>query len=323
MFEPLPCPAPWWKKCVLCVDDPHGPLMLAIASTLAGLAAPADPSCLAQCPKKSAIAGAWALSWLIVVATITAALSYWAQAQTNLYPAFTNFPPALVSRFWQASACSTAPAALRLIEHHCATSDTSTAVPAGSSATRAATTSAAASIADASRSCRVTCPCSVCWRRFCSAVRPLAAIKEAKHSLHVARSDTSGAGSAAGRHGLVPDLAVCLAFEPSPGDCPAAEHQRGPPVAQHPVGAEHGQRDQGGPDGCECLGNERGGHQGADRMTAQVMHVRAGPPEDHRLVMRGQRRVDHLGGNEAGQVEPRDRVRGEDRPRYGPAVRQD
>ena len=54
-------------------------------------------------------------------------------------------------------------------------------------------------------------------------------------------------------------------------------------------------------------------------MMAQVMHARAGPPEDRRLVMRGQRRVDHFGGNEAGQVEPRNRVRGEDRPRYGPA----
>jgi hypothetical protein len=43
-------------------------------------------------------------------------------------------------------------------------------------------------------------------------------------------------------------------------------------------------------------------------MMAQVMHVGAGPSQDRRLVMRGQRRVDHLGGNEAGQVQPGNRV---------------
>jgi hypothetical protein len=86
--------------------------------------------------------------------------------------------------------------------------------------------------------------------------------------------------------------------------------QRRPAVAQRPVRAEQGQRDQHRPGRDVARHDERRHQQRQHRLVLQVRHVRARPGDQLSLGGRVELAVDELGGHEAGQEGAGERVPG-------------
>jgi hypothetical protein len=86
--------------------------------------------------------------------------------------------------------------------------------------------------------------------------------------------------------------------------------QRRPAVAQRPVRAEQGQRDQHRPGRDVARRDERRYQQRQHRLVLQVGHVRAGPGDQPSLGGRVELAVDEPGSEEAGQEGAGERVPG-------------
>jgi hypothetical protein len=97
-----------------------------------------------------------------------------------------------------------------------------------------------------------------------------------------------------------------------PDHVPGQAGQRGPGVAERPVGAEDGQRDQHRPDHQITGRDERGCQQRQHRLVLQVGHVGADPGDQPGLGGRVEQAVDQVGDHEAAQVGAGERVAGGD-----------